>query len=120
VKLGAAAVSACLTAVVGTFYAQYVLWIEPAHTFSIDISIQLALMVIIGGLGTLLGPLIGAALIVPLNMFLRAWLGAAVSGLYLVIYGLVLVLVVLFARAGIVAEVQRWARRRPAVRESPA
>ena len=120
VKIAAAAVSACLTAVVGTFYAQYVLWIEPAHTFSIDISIQLALMVIIGGLGTLLGPLIGAALIVPLNLFLRAWLGAAVSGLYLVIYGLVLVLVVLFAREGIVAELQRRTRRRSVPRESPA
>jgi branched-chain amino acid transport system permease protein len=120
VKIAAAAASACLTAVVGTFYAQYVLWIEPAHTFSIDISIQLALMVIIGGLGTLLGPLIGAALIVPLNMFLRAWLGAAVSGLYLVIYGLVLVLVVLFAREGIVAELGRRTRRRPVPRESPA
>lgn len=119
-KLTATAISACLTAVVGTFYAQYVLWIEPAHTFSIDISIQLALMVIIGGLGTLLGPLVGAALIVPLNMFLRAWLGAAVSGLYLVIYGLVLVLVVLFARQGIVAEVRRFARWRAGAEGNPA
>ena len=118
-KLAATAVSACLTAMAGTFYAQYVLWIEPAHTFSIDISIQLALIVIIGGLGTLLGPLIGAALIVPLNMLLRAWLGASVSGLYLVIYGLVLVLVVLFAREGIVAELQRATRRRPLV-EAPS
>jgi branched-chain amino acid transport system permease protein len=111
VKLIAAAASAFLTAMAGTFYAQYVLWIEPAHTFSLDVSVQLALIVIIGGLGTLWGPLIGAALIIPLNMFLRAWLGAAVSGLYLVVYGVVLVLVVLYAREGVVAEVQRRRRR---------
>lgn len=106
-KLLAAVTSAALTALVGTYYAQYVLWIEPAHTFSLDLSIQLALMVIIGGLGTLFGPVIGASLMIPLNMFLRAWLGSAVSGLYLVIYGLVLVLVVLFAPQGLVVEGRR-------------
>jgi branched-chain amino acid transport system permease protein len=120
VKLMAAVVSAFLTALVGTFYAQYLLWIEPAHTFSLDVSIQLALMVIIGGLGTLYGPLIGAALVIPLNMFLRAWLGAAVSGLYLVVYGLVLVVVVLYAREGLWAEVRRRLprRERPPLREA--
>src|SRR5262249_15338020 len=98
VKLLATAVSAFLTATVGTFYAQYVLWIEPAHTFSLDVSVQLALMAIIGGLGTLLGPVIGAALIIPLNMLLRAWLGAALTGPYLGVFGVRLVPVVLYPR----------------------
>ena len=114
IKLIATAASAFLTAMVGTFYAQYVLWIEPAHTFSLDISVQLALIAIIGGLGTLLGPVIGAALIIPLNMFLRAWLGASYAGLYLVVYGLVLVLVVLYARQGLVVEARGWLTRRRA------
>ncbi len=117
-KLLATVASAFLTALVGTYYAQYVLWIEPAHTFSLDLSIQLALMVIIGGLGTLAGPLIGAVLMIPLNMFLRAWLGAAVSGLYLVIYGVVLVLVVLFAPQGLVIEARGLLRGKPAGRLS--
>ena len=116
-KLIATAASAFLTAMVGTFYAQYVLWIEPAHTFSLDVSVQLALIAIIGGLGTLLGPVIGAALIIPLNMFLRAWLGASYAGLYLVVYGLVLVLVVLYARQGLVVEARGWLSRR---RTAPA
>jgi branched-chain amino acid transport system permease protein len=116
-KLIAVIASAFITALIGTYYAQYVLWIEPAHTFSIDVSVPLALMVIIGGLGTLLGPIIGAALIISLNMLLRAWLGSAVSGLYLVIYGVVLVLVVLFARQGLVVEARTMLRRRaPAAR----
>ncbi len=114
IKLVATAISAFLTAMVGTFYAQYVLWIEPAHTFSLDVSVQLALIVIIGGMGTLLGPVIGAALIIPLNMFLRAWLGASLTGLYLVVYGLVLVLVVLYARQGLVVEARGWLTRRRA------
>jgi branched-chain amino acid transport system permease protein len=115
VKLVATATSAFLTSMVGTFYAQYVLWIEPAHTFSLDVSVQLALMAIIGGLGTLLGPVMGAALIIPLNMFLRAWLGSSLTGLYLVVYGMVLVLVVLYARQGLIVEARGWlTRRRPA------
>ena len=117
IKLIATAASAFLTAMVGTFYAQYVLWIEPAHTFSLDVSVQLALIAIIGGLGTLLGPVLGAALIIPLNMFLRAWLGASYAGLYLVVYGLVLVLVVLYARQGLVVEARGWLSRR---RTAPA
>jgi branched-chain amino acid transport system permease protein len=112
VKLMATAASAALTSMIGTFYAQYVLWIEPAHTFSLDVSVQFALMAIIGGLGTLLGPVIGAALIVPLNMFLRAWLGSSLTGLYLVVYGLALVLVVLYARQGLVVETRVWLARR--------
>jgi branched-chain amino acid transport system permease protein len=122
IKLIATAVSAFLTSAVGTFYAQYVLWIVPAHTFSLDVSVQLSLMAIIGGLGTLLGPVIGAALIIPLNMFLRAWLGAALSGLYLVVYGLVLVVVVLYARRGVVAEARAWLgrRRAPELERRPA
>jgi branched-chain amino acid transport system permease protein len=113
-KLIVTATSAYLTAMVGTFYAQYVLWIEPAHTFSLDVSVQFALMAIIGGLGTLLGPVIGAALIIPLNMFLRAWLGSSLAGLYLVVYGVVLILVVLYARQGLVVEARGWFTRRRA------
>ncbi|PWU23025.1 MAG: branched-chain amino acid ABC transporter permease [Candidatus Rokuibacteriota bacterium] len=112
VKLIVTAVSASLTSMVGTFYAQYVLWIEPAHTFSLDVSVQLALVAIIGGLGTLLGPVVGAALIIPLNMFLRAWLGSSLTGLYLVVYGVVLVLVVLYARQGLVVVARGWLTRR--------
>jgi branched-chain amino acid transport system permease protein len=118
IKLVATAISAFLTAMVGTFYAQYVLWIEPAHTFSLDVSVQLALIAIIGGLGTLLGPVVGAALIIPLNMFLRAWLGSSLAGLYLVVYGLVLILVVLYARQGLVVETRGWLTRRRAAAAS--
>lgn len=115
-KLLAIVVSAFFTSLVGTFYAQYTLWLEPPYAFSLELSIQFALMVIIGGLGTWIGPLLGAALITPLNIFLRAWLGAAASGLYLVFYGIVLVLVVLFMRQGIAVETRLVFRRWVALR----
>ena len=110
-KLVAIIVSAFFTSLVGTFYAQYTLWLEPPYAFSLELSIQFALMVIIGGLGTWVGPLLGAVLITPLNVFLRAWFGAAASGLYLVFYGIILVVVVLFMRQGIAVETRLAFRR---------
>jgi branched-chain amino acid transport system permease protein len=110
-KLVAAVVSAALTAMAGAVYAQYVLWLEPAHLFSIDLSVQLALMAIIGGLGTPIGPLLGAAFVVPAGLLLRGWLGATWAGLDLVVYGGVLIVVVLFARRGLAPALEGGRRR---------
>lgn len=110
-KLVAIVISAFFTSLVGSFYAQYILWLEPPYAFSLELSTQFALMAIIGGLGTWVGPLLGAVLIIPLAIFLRAWLGAAASGLYLVFYGMILVIVVLFMRQGIVVETRQAFRR---------
>ena len=110
-KLLAIVISAFFTSLIGTFYAQYILWLEPPYAFSLELSIQFALMAIIGGLGTLPGPLLGAVLITPLGIFLRAWLGAAASGLYIVFYGIILVIVVLFMRQGIAVEFRLVFRR---------
>ena len=85
----------------GSFYAQYVLWIEPNYVFSLSLSVEVAMIAIIGGLGTPLGPVIGAVILVPSRILLRNWIGTAGSGLYLVVYGLFLILVVLYARQGL-------------------
>jgi len=119
-KLAAIVVSAFFTSLIGSFYAQYTLWLEPPYTFSLDLSIQFSLMAIIGGLGTWFGPLLGAALITPLNLFLRAWFGEVASGLYLVFYGVALVLVVLFMKQGIAVEIPQAFRRWVAPRRSLA
>ncbi len=112
VKLLAIVISAFFTSLIGSFYAQYTLWLEPPYAFSLELSVLFALMAIIGGLGTWVGPLLGAVLITPLSIFLRAWLGAAASGLYLVFYGIILIVVVLFMRQGIAVEsrlaIRRW------------
>jgi branched-chain amino acid transport system permease protein len=100
-KLGSLGVSAALTGMLGTFYAQYITFIDPDSAFNIFDSIQMALVAILGGVGTLLGPLLGALLMVPLGVWLRGLLGAQMAGLHLVIYAVILIAAALFMPQGI-------------------
>ena len=100
-KLAAVMVSAFLTALGGTFYAQFVLFIEPYSVFSGDISTQVALVAIIGGIGTVSGPIIGSFIVTPLSEFSRAWLGGSFRGLHFFVYGVVLIVVVILIPRGI-------------------
>lgn len=102
VKLKASILSAILTSIGGVFYAQYILFIEPYSEFSLDFSIQFALIPMIGGMGTSIGPVIGSFVLTPLQELLRAWLGGKLAGLHLVIYGCTLIVVVIFMPQGIV------------------
>jgi branched-chain amino acid transport system permease protein len=63
----AMAVSAALTALGGTFWAQYVLFIDPESVFPLSLSILVCLVAVLGGVGSLWGPLLGAAILVPLS-----------------------------------------------------
>jgi branched-chain amino acid transport system permease protein len=94
-------ISGGLTALGGGIFAQYVLFLEPHSEFSLTTSINLALTSMVGGLGTIVGPAIGSFLLVPLQEFLRVWLGGSFQGLYFVIYGALLILVVMFMPRGI-------------------
>jgi len=113
VRLIALGASAALTAVGGTLYAQYYQFLDPASTFGINFSIQVALLTMVGGIGTAVGPFFGALLMTPLGQFFRAWLGGGAAGLYLALYGIALILVVLFLPHGIVPEVRRRLGYRP-------
>ena len=109
VKLLVTTISAALTAVCGFFYAHYILFLDPPSVFSIDVSIHFALLSIIGGMGTALGPIAGSFLMTPLDGFLSQLLG---GGVRLMIYGFVLLLIVLVVPQGIVGTVQKWWNRR--------
>ena len=91
----------------GTLFAQYFLYLDPTHVISPDISFQFALICAIGGLGTARGPLFGALIIIPLSEFLRGFLSQSASGLYLVIYGAVVIVVVLYFPSGISGAISR-------------
>jgi branched-chain amino acid transport system permease protein len=119
-KLVAVLLSAFLTALGGTFYAQYIFYIEPFQTFSLDFSVLLAMMAIIGGIGTVWGPVAGAFLVTPLQEILQAQLGGALQGLHLVIYGTVLILVVILLPQGIVQSIAGWGKRTFSQREPGA
>jgi branched-chain amino acid transport system permease protein len=102
VKLFAVLISAALTSMVGSFHAMYTTFIEPATMFSLEFSIQIAMFALIGGLGTIAGPLAGTLLVVPLTELARGELGGGAGGLHGFVYGAVLLVVVLTLPAGIV------------------
>ena len=113
VKLAAMTVSAAITAAAGGFYAQYFLFVDSGIAYGPWISVEALLAPIIGGVGTVFGPLLGALVVKTLGEAAKLVTGDA-PGLDLVIYGGVLVLVVAFAPRGIVgliADARRLYRR---------
>ena len=102
-KMAGLMISGGLTALGGGLFAQYVLFLEPHSEFSINVSVNLALTSMVGGLGTVVGPAIGSFLLIPLQEFLRVWIGSSFQGLYFVIYGALLILVVMFMPRGIMS-----------------
>jgi branched-chain amino acid transport system permease protein len=116
-KVAAIAVSAALTAVCGALWAQYVGFVDPFYVFSVDLSVRFALAAVIGGIGTALGPFLGATLITTLETYLRArfgGIGAGLVGIYLIIYGVALIAIMRFAPQGLVPWVAERLRRRVA------
>ncbi len=109
-KLVAIALSGGLAGLGGAFYAQYFLYIDPGIAYGPNISVAALLAPIIGGLGTLFGPLLGAAVLQLLNHVTQAAFGAAAS-LNLVLYGAVLILMVMFLPNGLFGLARVSARR---------
>jgi branched-chain amino acid transport system permease protein len=107
-KLIAIAVSAAFVAAGGTFYAQYVLYMDPDSVLPLSLSILVCLLAVVGGTGTLWGPLVGAALLIPLSEFTRIQFGGTGGAVDLLIYGALLTSVAVFQPAGLVGMVQRW------------
>jgi branched-chain amino acid transport system permease protein len=97
----AMAISAGMTAIGGTIYAQYLLYIDPDITFGVINSVEIMIRPIIGGPGTVLGPLLGSVVLTPLSELTRD-VFQAYSGVYLMIYGIVLVAVIMFLPGGII------------------
>lgn len=113
-KLQAAMISAGMTALGGTFYAQFVLFISPEKVFGADLSVVIAVMCVIGGRGTLWGPVLGALLLMPGEEIARTLSGGAI-GLDMMLYGLLLMVVVRFEPRGLMALLaRRWRRQPPA------
>jgi branched-chain amino acid transport system permease protein len=110
VKLAAMTVSAAMTAAAGCFYAQYFLFIDAGIAYGPWISIEALLAPIVGGVGTVFGPLLGALVVRTLGEATKLVAGDA-PGLDLVIYGMVLVAVIAFAPRGIAGVLSGWVPR---------
>jgi branched-chain amino acid transport system permease protein len=86
-KMGAGAISAFLTAVGGAFYAMFVSYIDPDAVMSFQFSLLIALPAVVGGIGTLWGPVLGAAILIPLTELTRSFIGGSGRGVDLIVYG---------------------------------
>ena len=111
VKLVAMAISSFLTSLAGTFWAQFTLYIHPKSVMSLDISFEIAFIALIGGRGSIAGPLLGALLLRPVSDFSRIHFGDTLPGLHLVIFGGVLILVMLYQPRGLQEPLTRLYRR---------
>jgi branched-chain amino acid transport system permease protein len=94
-------ISAFLTAMAGTFYVQYIYFIDPNTAFSFNVSVEAALVSIVGGIGTLWGPVLGTALLEPTSALLQSWLGSSHGGVQLTVYATILIAVILWRPAGL-------------------
>ncbi len=118
VKIAAMTMSAALTAAAGGFYAQYYLFVDAGIAYGPWISIEALLAPIIGGAGTVFGPLLGALAVKSLGELGKLAAGDA-PGLDLVIYGCVLIAVVAVAPRGIAGFLSDLRHRLPSLREAP-
>ncbi|HEY6839336.1 MAG TPA: branched-chain amino acid ABC transporter permease [Geobacteraceae bacterium] len=132
-KNTALAISAIFTSLAGSLYAVYVGFIDPTTVLALDLSVQIVLICIIGGIGTILGPMIGAVVLVPLSEALRSNIiaeGLISSGLvredsglgsflkenlahaHVLIYGILVVVVILFMPDGVLGFFKKMAARK--------
>lgn len=103
VKLQAAVISGALIAMLGTLYAQVAVFFDPDTVFGIaSISIRIALIAIIGGVGTAAGPILGAFFIIPLEEVMNDLLSSRAAGLSQLVFGVILIAVILWRPRGFI------------------
>jgi len=113
-KMRAIMVSGAIAAAAGGLYAVVLLVVTPGSVFGIFTSAQALIVALFGGVGILWGPLIGAAILIPLSETLQAHLGDVVPGIQGVVYGVAIILVVLLAPEGIFWRVRDYVQRQRA------
>jgi len=112
-KMGAAAISAFLTAIGGAFYAQFVSYIDPESVMSFQFSLLISLPAVLGGIGTLWGPLFGAAILIPVTELTRSFIGGSGRGVDLIVYGSLIVAISLMRPDGLLGIFSRKRKKEP-------
>ncbi|WP_423058866.1 branched-chain amino acid ABC transporter permease [Brevibacterium linens] len=119
-QLTTVALSCAITAIAGTFYAQYYLFVGPAQAFGLTVSTDALIPAVIGGVGTIWGPLIGAAVVGPLSELVAGILRdppvfleflSGTSGLDVAIYAVLLIVIVIFLPKGIYGTIRERLRK---------
>jgi branched-chain amino acid transport system permease protein len=102
-KMAAAAISGAIVGGGGALYAQYIGFIDPDSALGLPLAVLIALPAVVGGVGTLWGPLLGAAVLIPAQQLSAAWLGNAGNGIDLMFYGALIVVLALARPQGLVS-----------------
>lgn len=110
------AMSSFFTALGGSFYAQKELYIDPASVLSTALSIKMALVSILGGIGTLVGPIVGAGILTGIDEGTRIAFGGSGRGTDLIIYSTLIIIIAVFYPCGIVGWCKAFVARRRAIR----
>lgn len=119
-KIIAVAISAAMTAIGGTFFAQRFTFIDPTLVFGVSVSIEILLRPIFGGSGTIWGPIVGAVILTPLEEATRAFVRKPPeflsfiegrSGVDVMLFGVIVIIVVIYMPEGIVGTFPTWVER---------
>lgn len=119
-KLRAIAVSGAIAGTIGGFYAIVLLVITPATVFGMLTSAQALIVTLFGGIGTVWGPIIGAAILIPLAETLHAEVGHLLHGIHGVVYGVAIIIIILVAPEGLMWKVRDVMQARREAREPRA
>jgi branched-chain amino acid transport system permease protein len=119
-KLRVTMISAALTAFGGSIYAQYMMYLNPETVSGIAVSLQIVFAAIAGGMYSMLGPTVGSLITLTLTEGLRVWFGTNFIGGANTIYGIMLVLLIIFMPRGIVGMIKEMKFRRTQVAATPA
>lgn len=110
-KMAAAALSASLTAIGGGFYAAFVAYIDPDSVMHFRFSLLMVLPVVLGGIGTMWGPLLGAVILIPLTEAIRSYMGGSGTGTDLIVYGALVMGVAVLKPEGLIGLFSGWRRK---------
>ena len=119
-KLRITVISAVMTAFGGILYGQYQMYMNPHTVSGVGISLQIVFAVVAGGMYVAFGPTVGAIITISLAEFLRVLIGTAMVGLDTTIYGLMLILFIIFLPQGILGAILEKVSRKKAVRNLAA
>ena len=119
-KLRVTIISAALTALGGAIYGQYIMYLNPETVSGIAVSLQIVFAVVAGGAYSLLGPTVGSLLTLSLTEGLRVWFGTNFIGAANTIYGILLILCIIFMPQGIVGALQGTEFRQSRTKPAPA
>jgi branched-chain amino acid transport system permease protein len=112
-KLRVTTISAALTALGGAIFGQYLMYLNPETFSGIAVSLQIVFAAIVGGMYAMLGPTVGGLLTISLNEGLRVAFGTNFIGAANTIYGMLLILCIIFMPRGILGVLERLELRRP-------